>query len=110
MSRETPLFAKAYDLLAYLLPASEKFPRSWRLGLGRRVQEISLGFLDLLLAARKSDAADRPALLRRADLELDRLRYTVRLCHELGLLSQGQYRHASGLLAEVGKLLGSWIK
>ena len=45
-----------------------------------------------------------------ADVELDRLRYTVRLCHEIGLLSQRQYRTASGLLAEVGKLLGTWIK
>jgi hypothetical protein len=110
LSRETPLFAKTYDLLVYLLPASEKFPRSWRVVLGRRLQEVGLGFLDLLLTARKCSTAERPALLRQADVELDRLRYTVRLCHEIGLLSQKQYRHASGLLAEVGRLLGTWIK
>ena len=43
-------------------------------------------------------------------MELDRLRYTVRLCRELELLTQKQYRHASGLLAEVGRLLGTWLK
>ena len=48
--------------------------------------------------------------LRQADVELDRLRYTVRLCRDLELLSQKQYRHASGLLAEVGRLLGTWLK
>ena len=110
MSRDTPLFAKTYDLLVYLLPAAEKFPRSWRYVLGRRIQETGLGLMDQLLAARKGTDRERPAMLRQADLDLDRLRYTVRLCHELDLLSAKQYRHASGLLAEVGKLLGTWIK
>ena len=110
MTQESPLFVKTYDLLVYLLPAAEKFPRSQRPVLGRRLQEIGLGFLDLLLAARKCTAAERPDLLRQADLALDQLRYTVRLCHEISLLSHRQYRHASGLLAEVGRLLGKWRK
>lgn len=110
MNQETPLFAKTYDLLVYLLPAAERFPRSQRFVLGRRIQEIGLGFLDLLLAARKAPNDARGALLHQADVELDRLRYTVRLCHELKLLEAKQYRHASCLLAEVGRLLGTWRK
>jgi hypothetical protein len=110
LSQESPLFVKTFDLLVYLLPASEKFPRTQRVVLGRRIQEVGLGLLDLLLAARKCRDEERQALLHQADIELDRLRYTVRLCHEIGLLSQKQYRHASGLLAEVGRLLGTWIK
>ncbi len=81
--RESPLFVKTYDLLVYLMPVSEKFPRSQRPVLGRRLQTIALNFLDLLLAARKCTAQKRPALLHQADLELDRLRYTVRLCREI---------------------------
>ena len=110
MSQESPLFTKTYDLLAYLLAASEKFPRNQRVVLGRRVQEVSLGFIDLLLHARKCEAEERLGLLRQADVELDRLRYTVRLCQELGLLSQSQYQHAAGLLVETGRLLGTWLK
>jgi 23S rRNA-intervening sequence protein len=110
MDQETPLFAKLFDLLVYLLSASDKFPRGYRPGLGRRLQEIGLGVLDLLLRARKVGPDERLALLRDADVDLDRLRYTVRLCQELGLLSPKQYQHAAGLLAEVGKLLGTWIK
>jgi hypothetical protein len=110
MTQESPLFVKTYDLLVYLLSVSAKFPRHQRFVLGRRLQELGLGILDLLLAARKCASAERPALLHQADVDLDRLRYTVRLCHEIGLLSQKQYRHASGLLAEVGRLLGTWIK
>ena len=110
MTRESPLYVKTYDLLAFLLPCAEKFRRSQRVVLGRRMQEIGLGFLDLLLAARKSPAEQRRELLRRADIELDKLRYTVRLCHALDLLGPTQYRRAAELLSEVGKLLGTWIK
>ena len=110
MNQESPLFGKTFDLLVYLLTVSDKFPRSYRLVLGRRLQEIGLGYLDLLLRARKCSAEERPALLRQADVELDRLRYTVRLCHEIGLLSEKQYLYAVGLLSETGKLLGTWIK
>jgi len=110
LTQETPLFAKTYDLLLYLLPAVEKFPRSQRAVLGRRLQEVSLGFLDLLLRARKAPGGERGMLLRQADVELDRLRYTARLCHDLTLFTDKQYRYLSGLLAEVGRLLGTWLK
>lgn len=96
--------------MVYLFPVTDKFPRSHRAVLGRRIQETSLGFLDLLLTARKSSLKERGELLRRADLELDRLRYTVRLCQEINLLGHNQYLHAAGLLAEIGKLLGTWLK
>jgi hypothetical protein len=110
LTQESPLFVRTYDLLVYLLAASEKFPKSQRFVLGRRLQELGLELLDLLLSARKCADQERGALLRQADLDLDRLRYTLRLCHQLGLLSPKQYRHASGLLAEVGRLLGTWLK
>ena len=109
-ARESPLFVKTFDLLAYLLAVVSKFPRNQRGGMGRRIEETGFSLLDLLLTARKCPAKARPELLRQADIELDKLRYTVRLCHALELLGQNQYRHASGLLAEVGKLLGTWIK
>lgn len=110
MARESPLYVKTYDLLAFLLPRAEQFRRSQRLVLGRRLQEVGLRFLDLILEARKSPAEGRRELLRLADVELDKLRYTVRLCHALDLLALSHYRRASELLAEVGKLLGTWIK
>jgi len=109
VNQDSPLFVKTYDLLAYLLPLADQFPKSQRFVLGRRLQELGLGLLDTLLAARKCAAEERPALLRQADVDLDRLRYTVRLGHELGLISQKQYRHAAGLLAEEGRLLGKWM-
>ena len=36
------------------------------------------------------------------------LRKTLLLCQELGLLQDGQYRHVSQIVANIGNRLGSW--
>ncbi|MCB0044159.1 MAG: four helix bundle protein [Caldilineaceae bacterium] len=110
MSQESPLFAKAFDLQVYLFTVTGEFPRSRRSVLGRRVEESSLRLLDLLLEARKCPPEQRAQLLIEADLELDRLRYSVRLCQEIDLLSRKQGVHAAALLGECGRLLGAWVK
>ena len=48
------------------------------------------------------------ALLRQADVELTKLRFYLRLCRDLQLMSIGQYRHAAQMVNEVGRLLGGW--
>lgn len=63
---------------------------------------------DTLVAA-GLDPLNRPRHLALADRALAGLRKTLLLCYEMQLLSDGQYRHVSGLTAEVGRLMGSWI-
>ena len=54
---------------------------------------------------------DQPLpLLAEVDKSLIRLRAYLRLSRDLKLLSSGQYEHASRMAAEVGRLLGGWIK
>lgn len=105
---ESPLFAKSYDLLRWLIAVAIGFPRSHRFVLAERIQHSALQFHETLIAAAKAESPT-PDLLR-ADLALERLRFELRLAHDLGLLGHGQYRHAAALLAEVGRLLGAWIK
>jgi len=105
---QSPLFARSYDLLRWLIPVAIAFPRSHRFVLSERIQRQALDFHEALIAAAK---ARRPgADLHRADLALERLLFQLRLAHDLELLSHGQYRHGSERLTEVGRLLGAWIK
>ncbi len=106
--QESPLFAKSYALLRWLIPVAIAFPRTHRFVLSERIQRQALDLHETLIAAAK--AADPAADLRRADLTLERLRFELRLSHDLALLSHGQYRFAAEHLAEVGRLLGGWIK
>ncbi len=48
--------------------------------------------------------------MRLADAELDKVRLYLRLVVRWQWISDGQYRHVSKMVKEVGELLGGWIK
>lgn len=106
---QSPIFVKSHQLLVWLLQHTARFPKSERFRLAKRVEDSAFRFYDLIARATKSGDQRRSVLLE-ADLELDRLRLNVRLCVELKLLTTAQYEYAAGLLVEIGKLLGGWLK
>ena len=108
MAAKSPMLIKTYDFLKWLLPVTQKFPKSQRFVLAQRLQQTAFQFYELTIEARRVRPND--AVLKRADIELDKLRLYLRLCHELELLGMGQYRHASRMTTEMGKLLGGWMK
>lgn len=107
--RESPLFARLHDLLQWLLQHAVKFPRNQRFLLAQRVVQQAFALEDALVAASTCGHLITEKLAE-ADAALVGLRRTLLLCHELGHLSPGQYRHVSQLVAEVGRLLGGWKK
>jgi four helix bundle protein len=105
---DSPLFVKSYDLVKYLIPATQKFPKSQRFVLAKRIQDAALDFYEYLLEARKVDVLSRRAVLRQADVELEKLRLHLRLSMELQYLKFPQYEYISSYVVEVGRMLGKW--
>ncbi len=108
--QESPIFAKTYDLLLWLLPATTKFPREQRFVLAKAAQETALRFQERLIEAGVGQGRNRSRALAQADVELTKLRFYLRLSKDLKLLKLNQYRHAAEMVAEVGRLLGGWRK
>ena len=106
--RESPIFVKTFDMLAWLLRHTRKFPKDQRFVMARRMEEAGLDFQDALLRAARERSAK--ALLDDADFHLSRLKLYNRLCRQLELHSLGQYEHLARMLAELGKILGGWKK
>jgi four helix bundle protein len=104
------VYVRTYDLLLWLIPQIQKFPRAHRFGLAERIQRLGLDFQDSLVAAGKSAGNERRSWLHQADLQLEQLRTWLRLALDLELFSVRQYEHAARLTNEVGRLLGAWIK
>ena len=52
----------------------------------------------------------RREALTDADASLNKLRLYLRLAHRWQWLSDGQYEHVSRLVAEIGRLLGGWLR
>lgn len=104
--QESPIFAKTYDLVKWLIPLTVKFPRHQRFVVAQALQQSALRLQERLIeAVRLPQPADS---LRAADVELDKLRFYLRLSADLGYISLGQQRHAGLMVAEIGKMLGSW--
>ncbi|MBN8499435.1 hypothetical protein [Accumulibacter sp.] len=66
--------------------------------------------LEFQQAVGERELEARMAALRKADFALSRLRLYLRLAHQWRWLNTGQYEHVSGLVAEIGRLLGGWLK
>jgi hypothetical protein len=110
---QSPIFVKTYDLLLWLIPRTTTFPREQRFVLARHVQDIALHFQEYLIEAAtlpKESQQAKLVLLNKADIELTKLRFQLRLCHDLKLLDSGQHRHVSQMVDEIGRLLGGWFK
>jgi cytosine/adenosine deaminase-related metal-dependent hydrolase len=106
--QQSPIFTRTYDLLAWLIPATVKFPREHRFVLARAVQETALRFQERLIEAGLAQGKQRQQALAQADVDLTKLRFYLRLCQDLGLLTPRQYRHVAEMVTEVGRLLGGW--
>ncbi len=110
MSEEMVIFTRTFDLLIWLLPKSERFPKIYRSTVTQRLMGAALDFQEALFEAQVYGDKIRLRHLRQADAHLNKVRLYLRLVHRWGWLSTGQYAHASRMVAEIGRLLGGWIK
>ena len=110
MAEEMVILTRTFDLLNWLLPKSERFPRVYRMTVTKRLMEAALDFQEELYNAQSQRGEMRLSCLAAADAHLNKLRLYLRLAHHWQWLNDGQYRHVSALVAEVGRLLGGWMK
>lgn len=103
-----PVIQQMYDMVIWLMERVEKFPRNSRFVLGDHIETSALLILRLLIKA--NFTKERRAILQEANLELDQLRYLVRIGKDRQFLSLKQYAFASEKLTEVGRQIGGWAK
>jgi len=110
MAQEMPIFVRTFDLLSWLLPMTDHFPRSHRHSATRRLLDAAFDLREHLEEANARKAAQRLESLTNADVALCRLRLYLRLASRWHWLSLSQYEHGSRMVSEVGRLLGGWQK
>ncbi len=107
---EMPIFTRTFDLLTWLLPVTNHFPRAHRHTVTRRLLDAAFDLRERLEEAHLRRGRARQAALREADEALARLRVYLRLTARWTWLNDGQYQHVAGMVAEIGRLLGGWQK
>ena len=109
MSSEMIIFTRTYDLLNWLLPKGNHFPKVYRNTVTQRLMASALDFQEALFDAQAYSGKVRLRHLRQADAHLNKVRSYLKLIHHWDWLSLGQYEHVSRMIAEIGRLLGGWI-
>jgi hypothetical protein len=95
-----------HDLLVWIIPQLDKFPRSRRFTLGERLEGGLLEILELLVEAGYSRRKE--SILSSANLQLAVVRHVWRLAFELKVVAVRQYEHGAALLDQLGRQIGGW--
>jgi hypothetical protein len=104
------IFVKMYDLLHWLLPKSEQFPKVYRNTVTQRLMDAALDLQEALNEAQSLRGQSRLSALRKADACIAKLRVYLRLAYQWQWINHGQYQHVSEMDAEIGRLLGGWLR
>lgn len=108
MFQNLAIFEKTYELILWLYPTVNKFPKSQRFVLGQQIENTILEILKGIIEANQE--RNKLAYLKKISVELDKLRILVRLSKDLRFISIRQYSFAAEKINEIGKMLGGWIK
>jgi four helix bundle protein len=102
------IFQKTYDLIIWIFPMINRFPKKQRFVLGQQIENELLGIIkDIILA---NNERNKTEILKRISVRLDTLRILIRLAKDLKFLSIKQYGNAAVKMNEIGKLLSGWMK
>jgi len=107
---EMPIFVRSFDFLSWLIPITNHFPKAQRFTVTSRLLNAAFEMREQFEAAQHRRGTQRQQALDLADESLSKVRMYLRLSHHWTWLSPGQYQHAAGMIAEIGRLLGGWKK
>jgi len=97
-----------HDLLLWLIPQLDKFPRLRRYTLGERIETHLLEILEWLVAAAYS--RERREWLEKANQRLNVVRHLWRLSYELKAIGPKQYERGARLIDSLGRQIGGWSR
>ena len=109
MTSNTPkAIDDCHELLRWIIPQLDKFPRNHRFTLGDRIETGLLDVLEALVAAAYSH--NKSADLEQANRRINVVRHLWRLAYELKIIAHKSYAFGSERIVELGAQIGGWRK
>ncbi|MFM8250320.1 MAG: diversity-generating retroelement protein Avd [Planctomycetota bacterium] len=106
--KELIVITKTYDLILWTCNHTSRFPRNHRFVLGERIERKLYQLLEMLIEAKYRK--DRAPLLEAINLQLEVLRFQIRLAKDLQCLKIASYAFASNAIDEIGRMIGGWAR
>ena len=78
--------------------------------MGTRVDNLFTDCLELSLYAGYAEKKEKPVVIKKLSVKFDALKFFLKLLWEIKALDNKKYTTLSASLAEVGKMIGGWLK
>jgi four helix bundle protein len=102
---------KFVDMAKYVYVVLRNFPKSEKYSLAADIRRVLWEVGTMLERASAEPAKpEKLRLLQQADMKLSELKFLIRMGTELEFVSFEKYKNFSGMVTEVGRMLGGWLK
>lgn len=78
--------------------------------LGEKIDCLFIDSLELILSARYAPKESKHNLLQKLSVKIDALKFFIKLLWEIKSLDNKKYAAISAPIAEMGKMVGGWMK
>jgi len=95
-------------MMPYGYQALAQFPKSEKFALAVDIKRCMHLILERTIEGQKKYY--KKTTLQELDVAIATLKEYIRLAHELGFLPPKKYEIWSGMVVEIGKMLGGWLK
>ena len=99
---------KSYDLILYAYPALEQMPKSQKFSLAQDMKHCMDKIMRLTISANKKYT--KRTTLQELDVEIAALKIYLRIAYDLKYLPPKKYEVWTGMMVEIGKMVGGWIR
>lgn len=105
---EMKIQQKVFEMMEYAYVCLQQFPKSEKFALVVDIKRCMDVMLERIIEANKKYY--KKTTLQELDVEVEKLKAYVRLSYNLGFLPPKKYEQWSGLVVEIGRMVGGWIK
>lgn len=110
MEQKNTILMQSYELLKFMIGVLKHLPRDQKFLIGDRIQNLVEDIMELFIDAWYLPGSEKKSRLLQANIKLEKLRYYVRLCYELGFYNSIKYEAIVKKIQEIGSMNGGWIK
>lgn len=107
---ELKILQKTFDMINYAYPALAQYPKGEKFALVADIKRCMDVMLERIIEANKKYYKKTTLQELDVDVEVEKLKAYVRLSYNLGFLPPKKYEQWSGLVVEIGRMVGGWIK
>src|SRR3989344_1916651 len=107
---DIPIFKKTYDLYQTFYTYRATISKQDRYTIWQRGENLILDILEGILLASQLPKEPKAPVLERTSAKLNLLRIFLRLSKDVKALDQKKYLTLEGLVDEIGRMLGGWLR